>query len=710
MKIPMLFAVCLTIRYLLGLQWVISCTLRYSQAVTCDLFETELTCHGTGDLTQEIIRSVGVYTRYETVIIKSGITHICQNCFENCVALKNITVPDTVIHFGQACFGGTALTEFYVPKSVCTMDRYPWNTARHLYNIVVDSANPQYSSYNGSIYTKDYSKILHIPSGAYGVTFHSSCRIIQEHAMRWNQNIVDFQIGSKITSVGRECFYSSNFKSISIPKSVKTFDATAFSGCKQLRSVSLDADSTDLCWDDRTEVLYQQTLDGDIWKKTAILWIAPTRTWITLNGALPATGGFGFQTLPNAESLIEVKTNNGNYQIGDHVNNKAQVVMGTRSNELRLLTCVGGAVTVTIPDSVKAIEQQAFRGCRFLKTVTLGTGVTKIWGSAFRDCPNLTTVNFNNGSPTINSMAFSEVGNVEFINWGNVKAIAEKMFELSYIETLDIKHIETIGSQACYSCSVLREVIFGSVKTIGNGAFSECPLLYKLDMSACTQLKTIGSATFASCPMLTEIVLPSTVEDLQSSSFSYNPNLTSITFHGESAHYVSVNGSVYSRDLETFVICASGLVYVEVLPETKSIGYNAFYGCMNLVDVILRDNITSIASGAFFDCMSIESIRLPKSVEIVGHRMVACCSKLKKVLYCNSVETARVTNANEDPFPTDPEIWVVYNYTSDDDMFLDHSVVKILDQNCNIPTTEFTEIRRLTYSIPPVMFVLLMIY
>lgn len=64
---------------------------------------------------------------------------------------------------------------------------------------------------------------------------------------------------------------------------------------------------------------------------------------------------------------------------------------------------------------------------------------------------------------------------------------------------------------------------------------------------------------------------------------------------------------------------------------------------MNLVDVVMRDKIHNRSNAR------IELIRLPASVKTVGTRAVDSCGKLKKILYCNKIETAKVQIANEDP-------------------------------------------------------------
>ena len=134
------------------------------------------------------------------------------------------------------------------------------------------------------------------------------------------------------------------------------------------------------------------------------------------------------------------------------------------------------------------------------------------------------------------------------------------------------QNVSNIGNYALYGCFALTEINVAS----GNSTFSsENGVLYNTDKTTLIQYpigKTEGTYT-----------IPSNVNRIGNTAFSYSPNLAS----------VSIPGSV------------------------TNIGVEAFSYCTALNAVSFQEGVTTIDYAAFGECSSLQSISIPNSVETI---------------------------------------------------------------------------------------------
>ena len=78
-----------------------------------------------------------------------------------------------------------------------------------------------------------------------------------------------------------------------------------------------------------------------------------------------------------------------------------------------------GLTSMTIPDSVTSIGNNAFEGCSRLTSVTIPDSVTSIGNNAFADCRNLTsvTITSNGGNAVSVKQMMITAGVSEGITW-----------------------------------------------------------------------------------------------------------------------------------------------------------------------------------------------------------------------------------------------------------------------------------------------------
>ena len=117
--------------------------------------------------------------------------------------------------------------------------------------------------------------------------------------------------------------------------------------------------------------------------------------------------------------------------------------------------CNENLSSVSIPETVKNIEDDAFRGCSRLWKVTLSDGVETIDYSAFAECTNLLEITLPKSLKYIRSGVFMDCSRLQ--------------------EIILPDALESISSYAFYGCSNLTTVTLPqSLTYLGGGAWAYC--------------------------------------------------------------------------------------------------------------------------------------------------------------------------------------------------------------------------------------------
>ena len=152
--------------------------------------------------------------------------------------------------------------------------------------------------------------------------------------------------------------------------------------------------------------------------------------------------------------------------------------------------------SVTIPQSVTSIGEDAFAQCRGLQSLTIDDAATSIGDWAFDECLKLTTLSLGKKITKIGNYAFYDcriLNNVTIPQ--SVTSIGNHAFEFCYkMDPLTIKDAATsIGEYAFSHCESLKTLSLGeNITTIGDDAFRGCGDLECIMLPA-------GLASFGDC-------------------------------------------------------------------------------------------------------------------------------------------------------------------------------------------------------------------
>ncbi len=236
--------------------------------------------------------------------------------------------------------------------------------------------------------------------------------------------------------------------------------------------------------------------------------------------------------------------------------------------------------SVIIPDSVTKIEEYAFCACTELTSVTIPDSVTYIAKNAFYYCLSLENIEIPDSVTNIGEWAFYETAYYnDPANWqDNVMYIGKHLIKASY----DISGSYTVKEGTLYivqgafsSCRNLTSIIIpNGVKAIGEQAFADCERLSNIEIS--DSVTNIGTRAFAS-----------------TGYYSNHQNwVNKVLYIGK--HLIAakdnINGAYF---IKQGTLCVSDL---------------AFYGNLNLTNIIIPDSVISIGSLAFNKCSLLDTI------------------------------------------------------------------------------------------------------
>lgn len=316
----------------------------------------------------------------------------------------------------------------------------------------------------------------------------------------------------------------------------------------------------------------------------------------------------------------------------------SSVSYGGKSYTVSAITARGFAgntalTKVTLPKSIKAIGEEAFKGATLLNACNMSaaTSITTIPNGCFMDCPKLVWSNTKFPS------TLTSLGSSSFRNCTSLRQV-----------TLPAS-VTQVGSYAYAGCTVLgkdvsdtetRYMRFPSVKRIEEGTFQGCTGMQWDRVKLATNLEYIGPRAFENCKGLGRVKdLPDTLSYIGPYAFS---NCTGMKSAVLPAGITNIEEGVFQGCTSlSWNGTADNTTGFQAKGALASIGKNAFKGCTSIngaFDVTRGGKVGVVGSGVPFSIgdaafegtgiTSIENIRMEYG-DRIGAFAFKSCTALK---------------------------------------------------------------------------------
>ncbi len=580
--------------------------------------------------------------------------------FQNCTSIMSVTIPESVTTIDDSAFSGcTGLTSLTIPESVTSIGEQAFSGCKGLKNLRIEDGAETLMLYEDRQFddcpleTVYLGRNIHYYSNRLYIGGTHIYSVFKEKT-----TLVSLTIGNQVTSIDEKAFSDcTGLKNLRIEDGTETLVLSTSSSSTPFDNCPLDTAYLG------RNVSYSNSYSPFKGKTNLVS--------LTIGNQVTSIGDHAFYNCTDLKEIhisdldawwhIEFSNYASNplyYAHNLYLNNSPVTELSVPKDittiDDRFRNCPS-ITSVTIPESVTSIGEQAFSGCTGLTSLTIPKSVIAIGELAFSGCTGLKNLRIEDGTKTLALSTSSS--STPFYNCPLETIYLGRNIDYSYtvyrngyktyynspfdnnanLVSLTIgKQVTTIGSEFFSSCTGLTSLtIPESVTSIGDNAFSDCTGLKNLRIEDGTKtlaLSTSSSSTpFDYCPLDTVYL----GRNIDYSYKSGNDTKYNSPF-GRSLVLLTIGNQVTSIGNQAFYSC-SGLTEVTIPNGVTSIGNEAFYECTGLKSVTIGEKVTSIGDHAFHNCSGLKSVTIPNGVTSIGDHAFYSCSGLTEVTIPNSV-------------------------------------------------------------------------
>lgn len=535
------------------------------------------------------------------VIISDNITVIASAAFANCKNLNNVSIPNSVSSIGSSAFENCEnLNKIDIPEGVINIPDEAFKNCSNLAS-------------------------LSLPS---------SLEKIDDYAYEGCSKLSEFVAPTNLKRIGKNAFKDcTNIKSVTTAKNLFYVDSEAFSSCP-IETFIIPKNISEIDWRTvfcRDKIKTIIILDGVISIGKNAFEKCINLENVNFPNSIISLGSNSFAdcsnlskvTLPDNIKKIE-------YSVFENCINLRSVKLPLIINEIpdSLFYNCSSLESVVLPNSVSIIGNSAFSKCTKLNQVNIPENVTEIQWNAFEYCSSLKEILIPKSVTHIYDGAFQHCSGLQKVTISD-----------------SIKDTNTLVEKVFKDCKI-KELVFSNGTTTINENMVFCrDSLEKIFIP--NSVTGIDKRSFRSCSLITSVDIPSSVEKIGDESFIGCTGLESIDVDPKNKNYSSIDGVLFDKNITELIKYPSNkseCLYsmpnsVEIIgpysfsycPQLKSLTFSdkvkfiddfSIEFCKNLDTICISDDIQEVGSYAFYDCNNINNVVIKNGTKVITSEMI----------------------------------------------------------------------------------------
>ena len=567
----------------------------------------------------------------EKCLIPKSVSALGRFAFAYDYKLTKIEIePESKLNrLGYGVFGYCGIEDFTVPENVSTMGQEVFTGCNSLVTVTFEGESQLERIAAWTFQGADALRRITFEEG-------SSLTLLEARALEGltSLNHLDLKYCTKLQEIDNYALnHCSSLTDISLPQSLTVIGRYAFQGCTSLKKLTVPAKLSQI-----GRYAFVDTDKIEIYFKASVLPEGLEEKW----NEDVAAYYLGVSDVVSSGEWEYALTEDGDASIVAYHGSATDIALDKIDGHD--IISIGGKVfqnntslrSITLPETLTGIYQNAFAGTTELQEITVPAAVRVIDDYAFARS-GLAKVEFAAGSKlaTLGRYAFAETKNLTKLTLPEgVDRIRDYTFYKSGLKEIafaDGAEPTQIGRYVFAGSALTDFTVPDSVTNIDYNAFSDATSLTKVDLGNGEKLTLQGNAFYNSG--LVEVMIPAGVDHIGELCFAGCENLEAIRVAEDNQRYSSDEDILYNKAQTTLITCPANKEGSYTVKSTvTSFGFAAFEKSkLSQITIPQDSRLSTIGYRTFFRCEKLEQISIPAGLQSIDRYAFAYCSSLKTV-------------------------------------------------------------------------------